>query len=154
MPLGTIHLLACSVLVSATVLAQGPDDEVRCNYQSRDVCTKDRCIPAPNSETVSGNYILVPSLSKLTSAAQLPGGGEVEIRLCDPHGCTPVAMHVAGFGAFMHLTQANGGAQFMKLYVWSQPEPLYGERQGDFIEGESLFLTAVVGFGHWQFPKL
>jgi hypothetical protein len=159
MPSGTINLIAYSFLFSANVLAQGTNEEVRCTYQSRQVCSKKGCTPTPKSEFVSGSYVLVPSLLKLASIAQLPSGGVVEIRLCDAQGCLPVLMHVSGFtsgdgtSAFLALTQANRGPNFMKLYVSSQPDPVFGLHQGDFIEGEESFLTAIIGFGHCQFPK-
>ena len=148
-----VQRFVCSVLLSAPILAQDPNDEVKCNYQSRQVCTKTNCQPTPTAEFVSRRYILVPSLSKLISTAQLPGGGEVEIRLCDAQGCKIDSMFVSISGGFLDLTDPGRGTQFMRIYYWSQPDPMFGNRQGDFMEGEQYFLRTVVGFGHCQFPK-
>jgi len=135
------------LVFSAPLFARVPGDEVRCDYQNRQACFKEGC----KTVNVPGSYLLVPSLPVLTSAARLPAGGQVEIRLCDSEGCTPVAMHVEFGGAFLYLTQANGGTQYMKLYVLPQQEPLHGYTRGDFAEEESVGLSMVVSFGHCPF---
>lgn len=146
MPSRTVRIVAASLLFSASVLAQGTDNEVRCDYQRREFCSKDGCKPFKGAKS----YLVIPSLSKLKAAAH---GGEVELRLCDPKSCEVDTMRVASSGAFLNLTQANGGTDYMSLWAMSEPNLLSGEVLGDFMDEVRLFLQTTVGFGHCPFPK-
>src|SRR6266498_4403590 len=121
MLLRSANQFVSALLLSTLLAAQGPGDEVRCDYVNRQACFREGCKPA----NLPGNYVLVPSIAALNSAAR-GTGGKVDLRLCDPQGCTPVAMRVLLDGEFMELTQANGGVQYMKLYVLREKEPLHG----------------------------
>jgi hypothetical protein len=83
---------------------------------------------------------MVPSLRALAQAGEQEG--DVEIRLCDNQGCTPIVMHASSAGAFVDLTQANRGTQYMKIFTASVNTPAIGQMpghsQGDFSEIEDV----------------
>jgi hypothetical protein len=127
-------------LLSASVAAG--QEEVRCDYRHRFFCDAKGCKAAP----LEGSYVLVPSVAVLNRQAASQRQ-RTEMRLCDRDGCTPVSMRVELSGAFLVLTQANGGTQYMKIYAMDTPEPLSGSVKGDFVEVEALFLATLVGNG-------
>lgn len=111
--LGLMSFCALSTPVNSAGQA---GTEVRCDYLTRYVCDIDGC-----SRTLKDrNYLLVPSLPALEEVGELPGGGTVDIRLCDLQGCTAVPMHVELSGLYIYLTQENRGTQYMKIYASSE----------------------------------
>jgi len=142
MPSRTVRIVAASLLFSASVLAQGTDNEVRCDYQRRELCTrKDGCKP----QKLAGEYLIVPSLSKLLAVANTKV--DVEVRLCDAHGCEPAPMRAAVNGSYLELTQAHGGTDYM-MFALYRPGVL-----GDFRDEFGMGLVTAIGFGHCPFPK-
>jgi hypothetical protein len=136
--------------------SQGPGfEEYRCNYEARYACTKSGCKPIQTAKEVASAYLLVPSLLALEQAARR--AANVEIRLCDNEGCTPVEMHASSDGAFLDLTQANRGTQYMKIFTSSAKMPnigqMPGHSRGDFSEVEDLLLLTIVGYGHCEWPS-
>lgn len=133
--------LVCAVWLALADVAAA-QDEVRCDYRHRSVCDTNGCKPAE----LEGSFILVPSVASLMRQSATERRS-IEMRLCDRAGCTLVPMRVELSGAFLVLTQANGGTQYMKIYAMDTPEPLSGSAKGDFVEVEALFLATIVGNG-------
>jgi hypothetical protein len=141
MPSLTVRLAAASLLFSASVLAQSTDNEMRCDYQRRELCTgKDGCKP----QKLAGEYLIVPSRSRLMAVANTKA--DVEVRLCNAHGCEPAPMRAAVNGAYLELTQAHGGTDYMMI-------ALYSGVLGDFRDEFGMGLVTEIGFGHCPFPK-
>ena len=114
-----------SALLASTNVATH-QDEVRCAYRRRSVCDASGCRGKPSD----GSYILVPGVATLARLGAGAERGTTEMRLCDHDGCTPVEMHVELSGAFLLLTQANGGTQYMKIQALDM-QPLSGAAKGD-----------------------
>lgn len=149
-------LLGTVIVVSAGTQAKSPAlEEYRCSYEARYSCAKSGCKSIIGARELASPYILVPSLQTLEQAGNREG--HVEIRLCDDQGCTPIAMHASSAGAFVDLTQANRGTQYMKIFTASVGTPTIGQMtghsRGDFTEVEDLMLLTIVGYGHCVWPS-
>ena len=149
-------LAMCTLLCSIRVLAQGANEEVRCDYRRREACVQTGCQSVVDAPLVSGSFLLVPSLPKLADA--LARGTDVEMRQCDAKGCTPFAMHVAGGEGMLNLTQTNRLTTSLRIWIGAAPgsrdQAAAAYLQGDFIEIETVRLSSVIGYGHCNYPKL
>jgi hypothetical protein len=150
----TVAILGIAVPVFAGAERGGMGlEDYRCNYQARYSCTKSGCTPVLRE--LAAQYLLVPPLRVLEQAGSREHN--VEIRLCDEKGCSPVAMHASSAGAFLDLTQANRGTQYMKIFTSSANMPAFGRvpslSRGDFSDVVDELLVTIVGYGHCEWPS-
>lgn len=144
--------IVCVVITPLALIAQVPASEIRCNYKTRTACIKGECKPISTEGLVTGSFVLLPSVPDLLRASRKPNGGVVDVRLCDPDGCSPVPMRASIDGDWLYLLQANGGTQYVKVYVPANGPAEHGYIPGEFVELESFMLDTVIGNGQCQWP--
>ena len=148
-------LAACVAALSLAPLAltaQVPASEIRCNYLARTMCIKGACSPITTDSLIAGSFILLPSASQLLLAAHRVADNVVDVRLCDSDGCSPVPMRASIDGDWLYLLQANGGTQYVKIYLPADGTAQYGYVLGEFVELESFLLNTVIGNGTCRWP--
>lgn len=124
------------------LVAQVRQEEVRCDYLRRTVCSAAGCKSIP----IGKAFLVIPSLDNLNTfdpeLDKFP-----EIRRCDDKGCTPVAVQPSPSGAFLNL---SSGGYILKLTTTS--EELSGLIRGEFVEVTTQFLTTLVSYGSCRLP--
>ena len=130
-----------AALLIAAAVAPAHAADLRCDYAGRIECTASGCAAAP----VAGAYLLLPDAATLIAATQrAPDAASLPaIQVCDPKGCTPIAVRAVSGGAFVNIAQ-DGGAHFVKVAMRDIPP---GVHRGDFLEVAARFLTTVTYVG-------
>ena len=115
-------------------------EEVRCSYTRRMACSTEGC----ESNDVGSTYLVVPPLQALRDA--VANATPIEIRRCDPQGCTPVRITQAAGGGFLTLS-GQSGAYLIKIYAGPTIDGIE-LRTGDFTEVVTSMMTTFVAYGH------
>ena len=128
--------------------ARQVEDEIRCAYSRRSVCSPDGCRTIP----IDTEYLLVPRLGDLqmAMAPRLSNEPVVTVRRCDAKGCTPIDVVSASSGVFLNVWKPDGG--YMLKFV-AHEVPLMDARRGDFVEVATAMLTTIVSYGQCPFPS-
>jgi hypothetical protein len=138
-------VFAATLLSAGAARAQGR--EVRCDYAQRIECAASGCAAA----SIDGRYLLIPTTDALVraTAAAKDAAGLPAIKVCDGHGCTPIAVRAVTGGAFLNVAQ-DGGAHFVKVALRDIPAGTRGQaaiRKGAFVEVAAQFLSTVTHVG-------
>ena len=142
-------VVPCGLVVLVLLQPPGPthaqDNEIRCNYSRKIVCSPSDCQESP----VGSAYLLLPRLSVLEEASlSVRTGARKQLpspRRCDSDGCKAVQVTALRSGIFTTIAQSPG-AYFLKMASEAVAVDI-GPQVGDFVEVASLMLTTVTYFG-------